>query len=89
MFATVRTARLRERKINPCPPGHRSLCCASLGSAAVVFRMDAEEQVEESVTSHEGPRSESLVQPPPEVGNISAKRVAERKVERYSGILGQ
>jgi hypothetical protein len=30
-----------------------------------------EEPVEEAVESHEGPRSESAGQPPPEVGNLS------------------
>jgi hypothetical protein len=48
-----------------------------------------EEPAEEAVASHEGPRSESPGQPPPEVGDLSAERVAERTVERNAGILGQ
>jgi hypothetical protein len=41
------------------------------------------------VASHEGPRSESPGQPPPEVGDLSAERVKVRTVEWYAGILGQ
>jgi hypothetical protein len=41
------------------------------------------------VKCHEGPRSDSPGQPPPEVGNVSVDRVAERTVERCAGILGQ
>jgi hypothetical protein len=41
------------------------------------------------VASNEGTRSESPGQPPPEIGDLSAERVEERKVERYAGILVQ
>jgi hypothetical protein len=33
MFATGRTTRLGGRHSDSCPPGHRLLCCTSLGSA--------------------------------------------------------
>jgi hypothetical protein len=49
----------------------------------------AEEPFKVDVASHEGPHSESLGEPPPEVGDLAAERVEERSVERYAGILGQ
>jgi hypothetical protein len=49
----------------------------------------SQKPVDEAVASHEGPRSESTGQPPPEAGELSAERVEELTVARYAGILGQ
>jgi hypothetical protein len=45
--------------------------------------------VEETVESHEGTRSKSPRQPPLVVGNVSAERLEEQKVERWVEILWQ
>lgn len=46
-------------------------------------------RAEEAVTSHNGSRSESPGQRPPEVGNLTAERVKEQTVEQCAAILRQ
>jgi hypothetical protein len=41
------------------------------------------------VANHKGPRSKNTGQPPPAVGDLSAKRVEERTTEEYAEVLGQ
>lgn len=57
-------------------------------TCAVEYNLQMSEVVK-IVTNHEGPKSGSPSQPPPEVGDLSAQRVEGRTVERCTGILGQ
>jgi hypothetical protein len=84
MFTTGRTARLGEEHSDPCPKGHRSLCCASLGFAAPGGYCHAPTVGDQTSEARGGLHLSHKI-----LDRVGPNRVSKRRIRRLDGGTSQ